>query len=318
MTIQIAHVTIPDSYRAPDGSLAMPGVERIPFGHSRLDGGGVVFAELEAGRPLLGTVEFGRSGDPGEAPSLDGVRDAMRRLVGADLPIGAPQGPGPHALRRIDGQNTRLAAAYRAGTVLLVGDAAHVHSAMGGPGLNLGLQDAVNLGWKLAAAVSGWAPPGLRDTYFTERHPVGERVMMQSMAQTALMASGPEVTALRGMLAEMFEIPAVATYMAKLLAGSDVRYDTGDDHPLSGLLVPDWTLTTGQRVAELFHRARPVLLDADGSFGDVLDPWRDRVDVVRSGCPEAPRAVLIRPDGYVVWAAGSADGLRAAAARWFG
>ena len=114
-------------------------------------------------------------------------------MLGVDVPLEAPSGPGPHALRRLDGQNSRQAERYRAGGCLLLGDAAHVHSPMGGPGLNLGMQDAVNLGWKLAAVVNGWAPDGLLDTYESERYPVGERVMMHSQSQTALTAPGPEI-----------------------------------------------------------------------------------------------------------------------------
>jgi hypothetical protein len=195
---------------------------------------------------------------------------------------------------------------------------------MGGPGLNLGLQDAVNLGWKLAAHLSGWAPAGLLDTYESERHPVGQRVMMQSLTQTALMAPGPEVAAARALLGELFTIPDVAKHMAGLLAGSDVRYDVGDDHPLSGRLVPDLTLEDGRRVAELLHDARPVLLDVDGAFADAARGWADRVDIIGAAIADRPAAaLLIRPDGYVAWAAdtfGTEEeaGLRTGLQRWFG
>ena len=124
---------------------------------------------------------------------------------------------------------------------------------MGGPGLNLGMQDAVNLGWKLAATVNGWAPSELLDTYQSERYPVGERVMMQSMSQTALFGPGPEIAALRKLFNELLQQPSVAEHMAHLLAGSDVRYDVGSDHPLAGRLVPDVTLDDGRRVAEMLH-----------------------------------------------------------------
>lgn len=159
-------------------------------------------------------------------------------MLGVDVPFEEPKGPGPHALRRINGQNTRHAERYRVGRVLLLGDAAHVHSAMGGPGLNLGLQDTMNLGWKLAAEINGTAPAGLLDTYQSERHPVGQRVMMHSLSQIALMAPGPEVAALRTLLGELFTFPDAQRHMAALLAGSDVRYDVGDEHPLSGHLRP--------------------------------------------------------------------------------
>jgi hypothetical protein len=226
------------------------------------------------GVPWWATLEFGADLMPDETPmTIEELRESLRRVLGVDLPIEPPRGPGPHALRRIEGQNTRQADRYRDGNVFLVGDSAHVHSAMGGPGLNLGLQDAANLGWKLAAAVNGWAPMELLDTYHAERYPVGERVMMQSMSQTALMAPGPEITALRALFAELVARPDTAAHMAHLLAGSDVRYDVGDGHVLSGRLVPEMTVGSGQRVAELLHGARPVLLDATGGvFTDAAAP----------------------------------------------
>jgi hypothetical protein len=145
--------------------------------------------------------------------------------------------------------------------------------------------------------------------------------MMHSLSQTALMTPGPEVTALRTLLGELFTVPEVQTRMAALLAGSDVRYDVGDDHPLSGRLVPDLTLDDGRRVAELLHDARPVLLDFDGSFARSADGWSDRVDTVRADLDDRPAAaILIRPDGYVAWAADTFDeaSLHAALLRWFG
>jgi 2-polyprenyl-6-methoxyphenol hydroxylase-like FAD-dependent oxidoreductase len=320
---RLAHVQIPDGLRRADGGIEVPGFGRIAFGHTRLDCGGLIYAEFEPGRSLFGTIEFGPPVED-KPMSLAELRESARRVLGVDLPFEEPKGPGPHALRRINGQNTRHAERYRDGRVLLLGDAAHVHSAMGGPGLNLGLQDAMNLGWKLAAEVTGTAPAGLLDTYQSERHPVGQRVMMHSMSQTALMAPGPEVAALRTLMGELFAIPDVARHMAKLLAGNDVRYDVGDDHRLSGWLVPDLTLDDGRRVAELLHDARPVLLDLDGAVADTARGWTDRVDTVSASIAEHPAAaLLIRPDGYVAWAAdefGPADeaALRGALQRWFG
>ncbi|HEX2401113.1 MAG TPA: FAD-dependent monooxygenase, partial [Mycobacterium sp.] len=226
--------------------------------------------------------------------------------------------------RRIAGQNTRQADRYRAENIFLLGDSAHVHSAMGGPGLNLGLQDAMNLGWKLAAAVNGWAPSDLLDTYQSERYPVGERVMMHSMSQTALFGPGPEIGALRKLFTELLELPSVAEHMAHLLAGSDVRYEVGDDHPLAGRLVPDVTLGDGRRVAELLHHGRPVLLDLCGRVGDAARGWTDRVDVVSGAVPDLEVcALLIRPDGYVAWAADPFEAddeerLHTALQKWFG
>ena len=323
MVSRLAHVHIPDQLRREDGGIDIPGFGRIGFLHNRLDRGGLIYAEFEPGRSMLGTIEFGPPVED-KPMSLDELRESARRVVGVDVPFEEPKGPGPHALRRINGQNTRLAEHYRAGRVLLLGDAAHVHSAMGGPGLNLGLQDALNLGWKLAAHLNGWAPAGLLDTYESERHPVGERVMMQSLSQTALMTPGLEVAALRTLLGELFTIPDVAKHMAALLAGTDVRYDVGDDHPLSGWIVPDLTLADGRRVAELLHDARAVLLDRDGTVADAARGWADRVDIVDATTADLPAAaLLIRPDGCVAWAADTFEapeeaGLRTALQRWFG
>jgi len=320
---RLAHVHIPDRLRRADGVIDIEGFGPVPFGHTRLDRGGLIFAEFEPGRTMLGTIEFGPPVED-EPMTVNELRESVGRVLGVDVPFEAPKGAGPHALRRINGWNTRQAEHYRDGRALLLGDAAHVHSAMGGPGLNLGLQDAMNLGWKLAAAINGWAPAGLLDTYESERHPVGQRVMMHSLAQTALMAPGPEVAALRTLMGELFTIPDVVTHMGALLAGSDVRYDVGDDHPMSGRPLPDLTLEDGRRVAELFHDARPVLLDLGGGVADAARGWLDRVDVVSAAIEDRPAAaLLIRPDGYVAWAAdtfGAAQeaGLRAALRRWFG
>jgi 2-polyprenyl-6-methoxyphenol hydroxylase-like FAD-dependent oxidoreductase len=321
---RIAHVYLPDEMRTGDGGINIPGFGRLPFGHNRFDSGGVILFEAEPGRPLIGTVEFGDPPSDAIPMTIQEVRESVRRVIGVDVPFDPPRGPGPHALRRIGGQNTRQADRYRIGNVLLVGDSAHVHSAMGGPGLNLGLQDAMNLGWKLAAEVNGWAPDGLLDTYHSERYPVGERVMMHSMAQTALMAPGPEVAALRTLFGELLNKPDAAAHMAHLLAGSDVRYEVGDSHPLAGRFVPDLTLGDGQRVAELLHNARPVLLDlSGGTAAEVAREWEHRVDIVVATIPDdRVSALLIRPDGYIAWAADTFEGddearLRAAVGRWF-
>ena len=323
---RVGHVAVPDEFRARGGGLRIPGIGRLPFGHNRFDRGVLIYAEFEPGRSMVGTVEYGTL-LPDDAPPLTiaELRESAARVLGTDLPMEPPAGPGPHALRRINGQNTRQADRYRAGNVFLVGDAAHVHSAMGGPGLNLGMQDAMNLGWKLAATVQGWAPPGLLDSYHTERYPAGERVMMHSMAQAALMAAGPEVAALRTLFGELLSTPDGAAHIANVLAGSDVRYDVGDDHRLSGRFMPDLVLDDDRRVAELMRSGRPLLLDlSGGTVADATEGWRDRVDVVVATKHQAPAAaLLIRPDGYIAWAAdvfGEADRdrLHAALHRWCG
>jgi 2-polyprenyl-6-methoxyphenol hydroxylase-like FAD-dependent oxidoreductase len=318
---RIAHVHLPEELLVPDRGYDIPGFGLIPFGNSRFDAGSLILFPLEHDRPMLGTIEYGWTPGSADGPiTLDELRESVHRLVGVDVPVEAPKTPGAHALRRIDGINSRQADTYRAGRVLLVGDAAHVHSPMGGPGLNLGMQDAVNLGFKLAAVVNGSAPASLLDTYESERYPVGERVMMQSQAQLALAAPGPEVAALRTLFGELAGKPDVAAHMADLLAGSDVRYEVGDDHRLSGWMVPDLVLDDGRRVAELLHAARPVLLDLTGG----LEVANDRVDVVTGTMADRPAAaLLLRPDGYVAWAADELcaddlERLQAALSRWCG
>jgi 2-polyprenyl-6-methoxyphenol hydroxylase-like FAD-dependent oxidoreductase len=324
---RLAHVRVPNEMRCPDGSLDVPGFGPLPFGHNRFDTGVFVFAPFEEDRQMIGTVEYttGQRPDDSTPFTFDELRDSTRRVLGVEIPFEPPQGDGPHAMRRMSGQNTRQAVSYRAGHVFLLGDSAHVHSAMGGPGLNLGLQDALNLGWKLAATVNGWAPAGLLDTYQSERYPLGERVIMQSSAQTALMAAGPEVAGLRTLFGELLQIPAVAEHMARLLAGADVRYDVGDDHRLSGRLVPDLTLDDGRRVADLLHVARPVLLDLSGGVvSGAARGWARRVDAVAGTIAAEPACgILLRPDGYVAWAAdefgiADQDRLHTALHRWCG
>lgn len=322
---RLAHVSVPDELRTGDGGLRIPGIGRLPFGHNRFERGVLIYAEFEPGRSMVGTIEYGTLlSDDAPPLTIAELRESAARVIGADLPMAPPSGPGPHALRRINGQNTRQAERYRAGNVFLVGDAAHVHSAMGGPGLNLGMQDAMNLGWKLAAAVHGWASPGLLDTYHSERYPAGERVMMHSMAQAALMAAGPEVAALRTLFGELLSTSDGASYIANVLAGSDVRYDVGDNHPLSGRFMPDLVLDDGRRVAELMRTGRPLLLDlSGGAVAGAAVGWLGRVDAEVAAASTAPAAILIRPDGYVAWAAddfGDAerDRLHTALHRWCG
>ncbi|MQY27873.1 FAD-dependent monooxygenase [Nocardia aurantia] len=305
---RLGHATVPAALRTPDGGLDIPGAGHFRFGHNRVERGLFVFAELQPGRAIVATVEHGAGPVDEDTPmTLDELRDSVTRVLGAELPmLPLPPDLNP-VLRRVVGQNTRLADRYRDGRVLLLGDAAHVHSAMGGPGLNLGLQDALNLGWKLAAEVRGHAPAGLLDTYESERRPVAERVMMQTLAQSALVAPGPEITALRKLFGELLDLPGVTGHIARLLAGSDTRYDTGCAHPLAGHLAPDLTVGTP---------ARPLLLDPTGT--DPAAAWSGRVDTLR--VTDVPAILLIRPDGYIAWAATELDieGLHAALTRWFG
>ena len=204
------------------GELVVPGFGVVPpFQHLRTEHGLIAWAPFPGGDPLVSAVEWGQPAE-GEA-SLDELRASAARVLGADLPLGPPTGPGPHVMRRLFGGNTRIASQYRADRVLLLGDAAHVHSAIGGPGLNLGLQDAVNLGWKLAAEVHGQAPEGLLDTYESERSPVARRVAMHTQAQSLLIQPGGDVTALRELFGELLAQSSVRQHLADLLAGADMR-----------------------------------------------------------------------------------------------
>ncbi|ATL67681.1 FAD-dependent monooxygenase [Nocardia terpenica] len=322
---RMGHATVPDEFRTPTGDLRIPGIEDLHWGHNRLERGMFIFAELQPGRPLVAVMEFDAEPVDDSIPmTFDELRESVSRVLGAELPMRPPTWAGVHALRRISGQNTRLAERYRDGRVLLLGDAAHVHSAVGGPGLNLGLQDAINLGWKLAAQIRGWAPEGLLDTYESERRPVGERVMMSSLTQSALMASGAEVTALRQLFGELLTLPSTVEHIARTMSGTDIRYDVGSDHPLAGRFFPEATVETAtgpRRIAELLHSGRPLLLDLTGTLAPHAADWSDRVDTVVATAADAPAAaMLIRPDGYIAWATDDSEpgDLPEVLARWFG
>jgi 2-polyprenyl-6-methoxyphenol hydroxylase-like FAD-dependent oxidoreductase len=310
-----AHVTVPPELRDPvTGGLNVPGYGVIPpFLHHRTERGLVAFAPFPDGRTMI-SVSTGDRPDEGARLTIDEVRGVLAYVIGADVPLGPPGGDGPHMLRKLSGGNTRLAERYRAGRVLLVGDAAHVHSAIGGPGLNLGLQDAMNLGWKLAGTVRGWAPDGLLDTYEGERRPAGERVTMHTQAQSVLIGPGPAVTALRALFGEMLTKPAVLQHVADLIAGADIRYEMGTaPAPLVGGIAPD--------LGPVTRTGRPLLVDNTGALAAAAAPWADRVDLITAPVAGVT-ALLVRPDSYVAWssedACPDAASLRAALTRWFG
>jgi hypothetical protein len=217
--------------------------------------------------------------------------------------------------------------------VLLAGDAAHIHYPAGGQGLNLGVQDAVNLGWKLAQAVTGAAPADLLDTYHAERHPVGARVLKYTMALTALQRGDDRTSALTEIVGDLLDVAEARDRIAGLASGLDIHYDLGDGHPLLGRRIPDLDLVTADgplRVYALLHTARAVLLNLGEPSELDFAPWADRVQAVDAtyhgawelpvlGKVPAPTAVLIRPDGYVAWVGeGSDAGLAHAFATWFG
>jgi hypothetical protein len=217
--------------------------------------------------------------------------------------------------------------------VLLAGDAAHVHFPVGGQGLNIGVQDAVNLGWKLAQVVKQRSQESLLDTYHAERHPVAARVLRTTMAQTALTRSDARIDAVRDTLSELLSMDEPRKRYAGMLSGLDIHYDLGEGHPLLGRRMPDLDLATAAgplRVFTLLHDARPVLLNLGEPGGLDITPWADRVQLTDAehagswelpvlGAVPAPAAVLIRPDGYVAWAGGPPHpGLPDALATWFG
>jgi len=265
--------------------------------------------------------------------SLAELEASTKRVLGADVPLRPASPDAPLDLRRLSGINSRIASWYQLGRVILVGDAAHVHSPIGGPGLNLGLQDAVNLGWKLAAVLNGRVQPTLLDTYQTERRPAAERVIMQSRAQLALLRPGPEVTALRELFSELLTEPDTVRRLSDLLSGAENRYTVGADaHPLVGRWVPDFAVASAggtQRIAELARDGRPLLVDLTerGAVAAAVTDIADQITVA-AGPPVgdvAATALLVRPDGYVAWASSTAmpdtdelRGLRGALTQWFG
>jgi len=262
----------------------------------------------------------------GDEPTLDELRAALIALYGTDF--------GLHSATWISRftDMARQAATYRKGRVLLAGDAAHVHSPMGGQGLNTGVQDAVNLGWKLAQVVHGTSPESLLETYHAERHPIGARVLKTTMAQTALSRGDVRMDAVRETMSELMRMDEPRKRYAAMMSGLDIHYDLGAGHPLLGRRMPDLELLTErgpQRVFTLLHDARPLLIHLDEPALDIA-PWADRVRRIDAryaggwelpvlGAVSAPAAVLIRPDGHVAWVGDGTDqGLHDALTTWFG
>ncbi|UCM87227.1 rifampin monooxygenase [Streptomyces marincola] len=252
----------------------------------------------------------GVAGDRSGPPTLEELRQRLRAVAGTDF--------GVHAPRWISrfGDATRLAERYRTGRVLLAGDAAHVHPPTGGQGLNLGIQDAFNLGWKLAAEVNGWAPDGLLDTYHAERHPVAAAVLENTRAQTALLSADPGGRAMRGLISELMDFDEVNRYLIEKITAIGVRYDVGEGHELLGRRLRDVRLRRG-RLYGLMHGGRGLLLDRTGLLS--VAGWADRVDHVLDGSEELDvPAVLLRPDGHVVWAGEEQRELCDRLDTWFG
>jgi rifampicin monooxygenase len=231
--------------------------------------------------------------DRSAPPSLEEFKQQLRVFAGTDFGVHSPRW-----LSRF-GDATRLAERYRTGHVLLAGDAAHVHPPTGGQGLNLGIQDAFNLGWKLAAEVSGWAPAGLLDSYHTERHPVAADVLTNTRAQVELLSSEPGPQAVRRLVSELMDFEEVNRYLIEKITAIGVRYDLGEGHELLGRRIRDVGLKRG-RLYELTHGGRGLLLDQTGRLS--VAGWVDRVDHVVDVSEELDvPAVLLRPDGHVAW-----------------
>jgi 2-polyprenyl-6-methoxyphenol hydroxylase-like FAD-dependent oxidoreductase len=302
--------------RTPSGTHALGKVEyEVKDGAVVYRPGGTVGVMLTESQ--VGTSE----------PTVDDLREGLIAVYGTDY--------GIHNLTWITRftDATRQAAVYRRGRVLLAGDAAHVHSPVGGQGLNTGLQDAVNLGWKLAQVVNGISPETLLDTYHGERHPVGARVLRTTMAQVALTRADDRIEALRDSVSELLGMDEPRRRFGAMMSGLDIHYDLGEGHPLLGRRMPDLDLVTGDgplRVFSLLHAARPVLLDLGERGGFDITPWTNRVQLVEArydgrwelpvlGAVAAPSAVLIRPDGYVAWVGDQTrPGLADALTTWFG
>ncbi len=306
------------------------GIRRTPSGiHSlgkveyEIRDGEVVYGEGGTVRVMVTEAHPGATSEP----TLRDLSDGLIGVYGTDYGIHSPT----WITRFTD--MTRQAAAYREGRILLAGDAAHVHSPVGGQGLNIGVQDAVNLGWKLAEVVHQTASESLLDTYQAERHPVAARVLRNTMAQVALMRPDDRIEALRDTVSELLSMDEPRRRFAAMMSGLDIHYDLGEGHPLLGRRMPDLDLATPGgtvRAFTLLRDARPVLLNLDRPWGFDISPWADRVLAIDAeyaghwelpalGQVASPAAVLVRPDGYVAWVGdGTVAGLLDALTTWVG
>jgi hypothetical protein len=281
---------------------------------------------MEDGKTVRVVVTERQPG-PSSEPTLRDLSEALIAVYGTDFGV-----HNPTWISRFTDM-TRQAATYRAGRVLLAGDSAHVHYPAGGQGLSLGVQDAVNLGWKLAQVVNESSPESLLDTYQDERHPVAARAIQHTMAQAALQRRDERNQALVDLVSELASMDEPRKRLAGIISGLDIHYDLGEGHPLLGRRMPDLDLVTADgplRVFELLHGAKPVLLNLGEPGGFDITPWADRVQLVDAsykgdwelpvlGAVTAPTAVLIRPDGYVAWVGDGTDrGLADALTTWFG
>ena len=296
------------------------GIGRLEY---EIRDGEVVYADSGPVRVGVTEEHVGATAEP----SLRDLSEALVAVYGTDYGIHSPT-----SISRFTDM-TRQAASYRDRRVLLAGDAAHVHSPVGGQGLNTGVQDAVNLGWKLAQVVNRTSPESLLDTYHAERHPVAARVLRNTMAHIALLRPDDRIKALRDTISELLSMDEPRRRFAAMMSGLDIHYDLGEGHPLLGRRMPDLDLVTANgplRVFTLLHDARPVLLNLGEPGGFDITPWADRVQLIDAkyagrwelpalGAVTAPTVVLIRPDGYVAWVGDLTQlGLADALTTWFG
>lgn len=263
-----------------------------------------------------------------DEPTLRDLSEVLVEIYGTDYRVHSPT-----SISRFTDM-ARQAASYRKGRVLLAGDAAHVHYPVGGQGLNIGIQDAVNLGWKLAQVVRQTSPESLLDTYQAERHPIGARVLRDTMAQVALLRTDDRTNALREIVSDLLKMDEPRKRIAGMMSGLDVRYDFGEGHPLLGRRMPDLDIDTAngpRRVFTLLHDARPVFINFSTPGAFDTGRWADRIQLIDArytgpwelpviGTVSAPSGVLIRPDGYVAWARTDTtqSGLTDALSTWFG
>jgi 2-polyprenyl-6-methoxyphenol hydroxylase-like FAD-dependent oxidoreductase len=276
-----------------------------------------VYLQSQPGYLNIQDFDGGAFHDSGKPVALEHVQEVLRRVSNTDVTISALH------IATTWTDRARQATTYRNGRILLAGDAAHIHAPLGGQGLNLGLGDAMNLGWKLAATIQNNAPEGLLDSYYTERHPIGAQVLDWSRAQAAIMGPEPHARALNAIIRDLMDTRDGATYFAGRVWGVFTHYDLGGDHPLAGHSVPNFELEDGVRIGELMHDGQGILLDFDrhASLEIFGGKYSDRIKYISGRAKEQSglSAVLIRPDGFIAWASVSdpdCSELQKAAARW--
>jgi 2-polyprenyl-6-methoxyphenol hydroxylase-like FAD-dependent oxidoreductase len=301
------------------GSVMIADREKLKPGFN-FTGMGMYIMSPGPGPNRVGVIEFDNASfDRTQTVTLENLQGALRRVSGTDVTLTSMVVASTYTDR------ARQATTYRKGRILLAGDAAHIHSPLGGQGLNAGMGDAMNLGWKLAATIRGWAPQGLLDSYTTERHPIGEWAVEWTRAQVAIMRPEPHARALRSVITDLLETRDGTNYFVGKMSGAAIRYDIGGDHPLIGYSVPDLELEDGTRIGQYLRDGHGVLVDLteNKALEHVGQLWQDRAKYVSASATDNKglTAILVRPDGIVAWAADSdvdPDAFAVAIERWFG